>query len=214
MSGGWSGARGTSAQPNPRGTSDAPLASDTPDRFSTVSQVRFLIPSGLVLPGQFKLWDVENQLLGQVRRDGQGLRAFLMNFAIEDDTGRPLLLIRQPAPRPGIHIGGAFTLLNGQGVQIGELFWNWKMEAKLVLGGERSFVAKVSGWTWKGFDIVSGGLRVGRGSYPNPFMPRPGQPGGVLLEFTPGASQSSDHLYLVALVAFICIFHAPPGWPR
>jgi len=190
------------------------MASPQIDPFSGVMEVRLLYSMDLPLPGQFKAWDARGQPLGCFRRDGPGLRAFQMNFALEDSEGRALLLVRRPAPRHWIRYGGAWAVETPGGERIGELDWSARQRATLTLDRGATYSARVPGWSWKGYSIRSGSLPVASISLPNPFVPRPGNPGGVRLEIAPGLTGSADHKFLVLLAGFIGVFRPPPGWPQ
>jgi len=214
MSTQWTGAPNSSVGgSSPWAGAGAALPSDRPDPFASVGEVRFLFSFDLALPGQFKLWDDQGRSLGQVRRDGSGWRAFLMSFALEDAEGRPLLLIRHQTPTHLVGYGTPFALLNPAGVKIGELTWSARQSATLALAQGPRYQAAVSGWAWKGFDVLSGPLKVAVASRPNALLPTPGRPGGLRLEFVPGMSRPPDHVFLVALAAFICVFRPPTGFP-
>jgi hypothetical protein len=71
--------------------------------------------------GSFQLLDDRERLRAILRRDGAGFRVLMMDYVLEDADRRPIYLIRHPPPRPGIHLGGAFSLLRPDGSKDGEL---------------------------------------------------------------------------------------------
>jgi hypothetical protein len=195
--------------------SDPPMgapADGTP--YRELSEVRFLYSTDLVLPGQFKLWGPDGRFLGCFRRDGVGLRAVQMNFALDDAWSRTIFLVRRQKPPHIIGYGTPWAVLDGAGVRVGELTWSGRQAATLTLPDRASYTAQLKLRSWKSFDVVTGGRCVATASLPQPFFPTPGNPGGLRLQFAAPGATPEDRSFAVLLTAFACVFRSPPGWPR
>jgi len=181
--------------------------------FANVAGVRFLVSLELLWPGSFQIYDLAGQPLGRVRRDGTGFGVVLMNFALEDSFGRPVLLIRSQRPKGFFGYGTPFSLTDPSGRSVGELSWSARQEGTLAVPGRAPYMAQVPIRNWKEFTIQSSSVALAHAVCPNPFLPRPSAPGGLQVDFVPSLTGPDQRLHLVALAAFICIFRPPAGWP-
>ncbi|MCI4319078.1 MAG: hypothetical protein L3K23_02960 [Thermoplasmata archaeon] len=114
--------------------------------------------------GSAQVTDPAGGLRARYLRDGAGLRVFLMNFVLEDSAGRALYRLRQPPPKPGLHRLGAWSVLDSTGSVIGSIdrrvgLANFHLNLRTTAGP--GLTARISTFSWKGFDVLQGTLAVG-----------------------------------------------------
>ena len=185
---------------------DVPLASSAsppPDPLDATPELRLRADlAGLLLAG-FLGFDAEGALVLRGRRDGEGLRAILMNYVIEDALGRPYFRIRQPSS--GIHLNLPFQLLAPDDRPIGELRLSMN-RASLQIPGQLPLTAALPFAAWHGYSVEQGSVTLASIT----FVGHPLWGGAELhLRFEPlGASPPLRH-WVVALVAGATLIDPP-----
>ncbi|MCI4351114.1 MAG: hypothetical protein L3K15_06350 [Thermoplasmata archaeon] len=162
------------------------------------------------LLGTLQLMDSGGAVLGRFLRDGVGLRALMMNFALQDASGRTLYRVTQPPPRPGIHIGGACPVLNSDGAQIGDLDRHAGLSGSdmvLHLGGREILTTRIPGLTFRPFDVLQGTVPVAH-LKPNALS----WSGGIHVTFT-AAGVGIDRTLVVLFASYCSTFHITRGFP-
>jgi hypothetical protein len=153
--------------------------------------------------GSFEVLDADGELRATLRRDGEGLRVLLMNYALEDAEGRPIYRIRQPEARPGIHLGGAFSLVRPDGTPEGDLRMSPGLghsTYSLDRPGRVPITAVRSGLVWKGFEIQQGSRSIAqvRADWTT-------RPPALSLDFQGPLGESAPRALLVAFLGFVAL---------
>jgi hypothetical protein len=138
------------------------------------------------------------------KRDGQGLRALMMNFVIQNAQGQPYYRIRQPSS--GIHLDPPFQLQAPDGSLVGLLRFAMN-RASLELPGQLPVTAAMSALAWHGSAVEQGSVTLATITFVgHPFGP----PGAELhLHFEPLGSALPVRRRVVALVAWAALFSPP-----
>ena len=152
--------------------------------------------------GSLEVLDDSGEVRATLRRDGEGLGVFRMNYALEDAAGRPIYWIRQPATRPGIHLGGAFSLVRPDGTLEGELrqspglghsTYSLERPAKVPITAARS------GLSWR-FEIRQGSRSIGH--VRTDWLRRPP---ALYLDFPEPLGETVPRALLVAFLVFFAL---------
>jgi hypothetical protein len=160
-----------------------------------------------VLRFGFVGYDDSGSVVLRGKRDGEGFRAILMNFVIEDGLGRPYYRIRQPTS--GVHLNPQFQLLAPDGSLVGNLRYGLN-RASLEIPGQLPFTAVESPLGWRGYTVDQGSATLATVSFVGHPM---GLEGADLhLHFEPLGSSNPLRRWVVVLVAWATLF-APP-WKR
>lgn len=141
------------------------------------------------------------------KRDGEGFRAILMNFVIENGLGQPYYRIRQPTS--GVHLNPPFQLLAPEGSFVGDLRFALN-RASLEIPGHIPLTAALSALPWHGYTVEQGTATLATIS----FVGHPlGLEGADLhLRFEPLGASAPLRRWVVALVSLATLF-APP-WKK
>lgn len=195
---------------SPLGSAGDPLPSrpvpGPPPPWETAASLRFTVDLGSPFLTGFVACDPVGAPVLRGRRDGTGLAALRMNFALEDPSGGVCFLIREPEGR--IALNAPFRLVAPDGTAIGELRTRLG-SAVLAVPDRPPFEAELSALAWKGYPVVRGGRSLATVSYRgHPFTVAGAE---QLLDWEPMAS-AEDRWGAVALVSFLTLIHAP--WRR
>lgn len=82
---------------------------------------------------------------------------------------------------------------------------------RLDRDGRELLSATSTGWGWKGYPILEGGIPVASVRVRRPFFPTPWQPGGIVLRFEPRTGLCRGPI--VAFSGFLTPWAQVPQWP-
>jgi hypothetical protein len=154
-------------------------------------------------PG-FVGYDDAGRVLLRGHRDGEGLRAILMNFVLENAAGQPYFHIREPTS--GFHFDVPFRLLAPDGSAVGDLHFGMN-RASLQVPGRMPLTAALPVLPWHGYAVEQGSVTLATITFVGHSLSIPGA--DLHLHFEPLGSAAPIRRWVVALVAWATLF-APP----
>lgn len=191
-----------------------PVGSAPGDPFRDLAEVVFRQTFEGGLLGGLEILTSDGRAAGRFVRDGVGLRVVMMNWALQDSAGRPLLLVRMDPPPRGIGILNRWTLQAPDGGPLGTITRRTRLTSTYTLAfpAQTDVVAAVRPLGWRPFAVARGTSNIATVSFSDAYFPTPWHPGGIEIQFAPG-SDADLRKFIVALIGFVAQFNRPRQWP-
>jgi hypothetical protein len=152
-------------------------------------------------------YDDAGRVVLRGRPDGEGLRAFLMNFVIENAVGQPYYLIRQPTS--GVHLHPQFQLLAPDGSHLADLGFGMN-RASLDIPGQLPLTAALPVLGWHGYSVEQGSTTLATVSFVG--HPLTGTGADLQLRFEVLGSAAPLRRWVIALVSWATL--VSPPWKK
>ncbi|MCI4356483.1 MAG: hypothetical protein L3K18_04990 [Thermoplasmata archaeon] len=185
----------------------APLPSylpPPPDPLDLTPELRLEADMNNPLLLGFVGYDQSGSVVLRGRRDGEGFRAVLMNFVLEDALAQPYYRIRRGSG--GFQRDHPFQLLAPDGSLVGSLRYGLK-GASLEIPGHPPLLAAQASLAWHGYTVEQASVTLATISFVGHPLDLEGAE--LHLHFEPAGAVTPVRRWVVALVAWATLVSPP-----